>query len=65
MIFMFLGLKRKFSYFRENLFSLFAKNSYENNENFRETKIEAKIFAKTKISTNTYAKIFLFGIIIF
>jgi hypothetical protein len=31
-------LKRKFSfsYFRENLFSLFAKYSYENNENFRE-----------------------------
>jgi hypothetical protein len=42
----------------KNLFSLFAKNHtkiYENNKNFRET----------KISTNTYAKIVLFGIIIF
>jgi hypothetical protein len=32
-----LGLKRKFSfsYFRENLFSLFAKKAYKNNKNFR------------------------------
>jgi hypothetical protein len=59
-----LGLKRKFIFvFREKIIRKYTKITkiFE--------KIEAKIFAKTKIeaeiSTHTYAKILLFGIIIF
>jgi hypothetical protein len=60
-----LGLKRKFlfKYFRENLFSLFAKNHTKMTKTltkidekiFATTKIEAKIFAKTKIEVNIFA----------
>jgi hypothetical protein len=53
-----LGLKVWNENFR---FRIFAKISRK----FIFAKFDAKIFAKTKISTNTYTKIFLFGIIIF